>query len=298
MDPLSQLLNDGHNDRHEVVNARFTAPWALTGGAGARLVAVVVAAGQAWCHVPGSNPVALTKGDLVLLHRTSYAIGNDPRPPTRMAECAALSVTGSSLQGPTRIIAGQYSTFPENGAALSADLPSCIYLSAASWEPQLLPMLVNEASQITLAQRSVLRRLLDLVLVEALREWCESSPARGQAWLRAAWDPIIGPVLSLMHDDVAHPWTIHELAEQVGCTRVSVASRFHALVGQPPLTYLAQWRLNVAAELLENTDKTVTAIAREVGFTDPFRFSAAFVRRYGCSPARYRLGGSSTSAQA
>lgn len=291
MDPLSDFLDGADGRTSGLVNTSLCAPWAVAGAgaADAALVAVVVAAGQAWCHTPEGESFAMVEGDVLLLHRTAFVLANEPRPPTDLPERQEdlrVSIRGDSPRGSTRLVLQTYDEPPQS--VVLDELPPLVHLSAGSWECGLLPMLVAEATHVTPAQRSVLRRLLDLVLVDALREWCASSPARGQGWLRAAWDPVVGPALTLLHDDPAHPWTLHELAERVGSSRAGVASRFHMLVGQPPMAYLQQWRLSLATELLDDSDRTVVSVAREVGFADPFAFCSAFIRCHGVSPAQYR----------
>lgn len=97
--------------------------------------------------------------------------------------------------------------------------------------------------------------------------------------------------LRLLHQDVAHPWTVTELADRVGVSRAALGRRFTSLVGEPPMAYLAGWRLALAADLLASSpDLTVTAVARQVGYGTPFSLSTAFKRVHGVSPQRYRAG--------
>lgn len=130
-------------------------------------------------------------------------------------------------------------------------------------------------------------RLLDLVLVLALRAWCARPGAR-PAWYRALADSAIGDALRLLHEDPAHRWTVAALAAKVGMSRAAFAARITSLVGQPPLTYLTGWRMTLAADLLRDTEATVVAVAREVGYEDAFAFSVAFKRARGVSPSIWR----------
>jgi AraC-like DNA-binding protein len=108
------------------------------------------------------------------------------------------------------------------------------------------------------------------------------------AWYRALVDPGIGAALRLMHGDPAHRWTVGELAAEVGMSRAAFAARFTGLVGTPPLTYLTDWRLTTAADLLRDTESTVAGVARSVGYADAFAFSVAFKRANGVSPSSWR----------
>jgi AraC-like DNA-binding protein len=150
-----------------------------------------------------------------------------------------------------------------------------------------LDLLAAEVSRDEPGQDAVLNRLLDLVLVLALRAWCAES-ATLPAWYRALDDPAIGDALRLLHNDPARRWTVAELAAKVGLSRAAFAARFATLVGEPPLTYLTGWRMTLAADLLRDTEQTVAAVAREAGYADAFAFSVAFKRARGVSPSVWR----------
>jgi AraC-like DNA-binding protein len=97
-----------------------------------------------------------------------------------------------------------------------------------------------------------------------------------------------GPTLALIHDRPAHPWTVDSLARAGGTSRAAFARRFHELVGEPPMAYLTNWRLSLAADLLATSDATIEAVAHQVGYSNAFALSAAFKRVRGISPSRYR----------
>ncbi|MFJ5032379.1 helix-turn-helix transcriptional regulator [Streptomyces sp. NPDC088560] len=126
-------------------------------------------------------------------------------------------------------------------------------------------------------QDAVLDRLLDLVLVLALRTWCAGANT-APAWYRALADPAIRQAVRLLHEEHGRRWTVAELATHVGMSRAAFAARFPALVGEPPLAYLTGWRMTMAADLLRDGEVTVAAVAHEVGYEDPFAFSVAFKR--------------------
>ena len=95
-------------------------------------------------------------------------------------------------------------------------------------------------------------------------------------------------LLRIMHDNPAHPWTLDKLATESGASRASLARRFHDLVGEPPMTFLKNWRMAMAADLLCQPDETVGTVAEKVGYATPFAFSAAFKRVRGLSPQEHR----------
>ncbi|MDT7789745.1 MAG: hypothetical protein QOF58_8164 [Pseudonocardiales bacterium] len=129
-------------------------------------------------------------------------------------------------------------------------------------------------------------RLLDWLMVCALREWFDRE--HGTGWLAALGDEVVGPVLRAMHAQPDKAWTLALLAKEAGVARTTLAGRFAKLVGVPPLTYLTEWRMAVAADLLAESDATVGAVARQVGYADAFGFSAAFKRVQGVSPSECR----------
>ncbi len=137
-------------------------------------------------------------------------------------------------------------------------------------------------------QQAVLDRLLDLLLLTTLREWFDRPDVVPPAWYRALDDPIVGTALRLVHDAPAQPWTVGTLAAAVGVSRATLARRFTDLVGEPPMTYLTSWRLSLAADLLQRTDATVDAIARQVGYVSGYGLSVAFKRVYGTRPSDHR----------
>jgi AraC-like DNA-binding protein len=135
----------------------------------------------------------------------------------------------------------------------------------------------------------VLDRLLDLLLIAVLRAWFDRSQTT-PGWIRAQADPIVGRALRMLHNHPAHPWTVAALAGRLGVSRAALARRFTELVGEPPMSYLTSWRLALAADLLREPDATITAVARQVGYSSGFALSAAFKRVRGVSPQVHRTG--------
>ena len=134
---------------------------------------------------------------------------------------------------------------------------------------------------------AVSARLLDLLLLDFLRTWFDL-PGTAPQWWTAESDPIVGPALRLIYNDPSQPSTVANLAAAVGTSRAAFARRFTATVGRAPITFLTEWRLSLAADLLAASDATVAAVARTVGYGTPFALSTAFKRAHGLSPAAYR----------
>ena len=135
---------------------------------------------------------------------------------------------------------------------------------------------------------TVLAKLSELMFVEAIRHHAESLPPEQQGWLAGLRDRFVGKALSLMHSRPAHAWSVEELASHIGLSRSALGERFANVIGQPPMQYLARWRLQLAAEFLQNSRRTIGAIALEVGYESEAAFSRAFKREFGAAPATWR----------
>ncbi len=134
----------------------------------------------------------------------------------------------------------------------------------------------------------MLDRLLDLLLIAALRAWFARPEAEAPGWYRAYADPVVGPALRLLHNAPEHPWTVAELARETGASRAALARRFTELVGEPPMSFLTGWRIALAADLLLEPGETIGSVARRVGYGSPFALSTAFKRIRGVSPQQHR----------
>ncbi len=209
-----------------------------------------------------------------------------------MDGAADVTLTGAGVRtwsvgrnGATIMLSGTYQMHSEVSRRLLDALPGLLIQPAG--DQAILELLVREMSGAGPAQEPVLDRLLDLLLVSVLRAWLTTSAA-GPGWHRAQGDPVVGAALRLMHDDPAYGWTVASLAARAGVSRASPGRRFTALVGEPPMAYLAAWRITLAADLLRQEDATVAAVARRVGYGSAFALSAAFKRERGVSPQEYR----------
>lgn len=175
-------------------------------------------------------------------------------------------------------------------------LPDVAVVRREDADPALAEVLAGEVQRDLPGQDVVLDRLVDLVLVGALRQWFGRPDSAAPAWWSAGSDPVVGRALALVHGDPAHPWTLDGLATQVHVSRATLSRRFTERLGQSPMAYLTHWRLARSADLLREGGRSVEQVAREVGYANPFAFSAAFKREHGVSPRGFRAAATSPGA--
>ena len=188
------------------------------------------------------------------------------------------------------MLCGTYTSVGEVSERLLRALPQVIALPGDAWDSRLGHLLGEECARETAGQEAVLDRLLDVVLITALRAWLARPGAEAPGWYRAQADPVIGPALRLLHEDPARAWTLQTLARECDVSRAALARRFSELVGEPPMTYLTERRLALAADLLLEPGATIGAVAAQVGYGSAFALSTAFKRVRGVSPAEHRRG--------
>jgi len=191
------------------------------------------------------------------------------------------------------MVTGTYDLESEVSRRLLGALPPLLVLPSDAWDSPLVGLLAEEIVKDDPGQEAVLDRLLDLLLIAVLRAWFARPDAEAPAWYRAYSDPVVGKVLRLIHDDPAHPWTVAELAAEAGVSRAAFARRFTELVGEPPMKFLTDWRLSLAADLLLEPEATIGSVAHQVGYGTPFALSTAFKRVRGMSPQQYKLAAAS-----
>ncbi|MGQ4429136.1 MULTISPECIES: AraC family transcriptional regulator [unclassified Streptomyces] len=307
MDALAGLLEGPRARGAFMIRACFDPPWAVRIEDRAPLTVMLMVRGDAWITPDTGERVRLRPGDLAIARGPDpYTCGDtaDTAPQAVIlpgGECRypdgtplngsmdlGVRTWGDRLDGSTVMFIGTYLMRGEiNGRLLDA-LPPLLTLPSEVWECPLTPLLMEETVRDEPAQEVVLDRLLDLLVIAALRAWFSRPEAEAPAWYRAQADPVVGRVLRLLQDDPAHPWTVASLAAKAGVSRAALARRFTDLVGEPPMSYLTAWRLALAADRLRDTEDTIGAIARQVGYGSAFALSTAFKRVYGVSPQEHR----------
>ncbi|RKT84900.1 AraC-type DNA-binding protein [Saccharopolyspora antimicrobica] len=218
--------------------------------------------------------------------RGPFSVSDGPTTAGR-DRCAHQGMRGE-ISGPTVLLTGTYQVRGSVSQRVLAALPPIALLPAAAADCPTLDLIVDEIQQDKPGRQAMLDRLLDLRLVATLREWFDRADSGAPAWYRAHQDPHVGRALRLVHENPAQPWTVAKLAAEAGLARATFAERFRELVGQPPMTYLAEWRIAQAADRLARTDATVDAIAHQVGYSNAYALSVAFKRTLGIRPTEHR----------
>jgi AraC-like DNA-binding protein len=157
-----------------------------------------------------------------------------------------------------------------------------------AWHGNFTRQLIEESRLGRAGADTVLTRLAELMFIEVVRRYLEDLPQGQTGWLAGIRDDVVGRVLALLHSRPAHPWTLDELARAAASSRSNVAKRFALLVGQPPMQYLAQWRMQIAANLLAQSGAKVATIGAEVGYDSEAAFSRAFKKATGLAPGAWR----------
>ncbi len=159
---------------------------------------------------------------------------------------------------------------------------------SGQWLENSILQLVEEAASGRVGSEAMLAKLSEALFVDTLRRYVADLPDQKVGWLAGARDPIVGKSLGLLHGRVGHPWTIADLANEVGISRSALVERFTRYLSEPPMTYLTRWRLQLAARSLEKTSRGVAEIAADVGYESEAAFNRAFKREFGLPPGRYR----------
>jgi AraC-like DNA-binding protein len=309
MDAFVGLLDGPRARGAFLLRSIMDPPWSVRVQDEAPLSVVAMVRGEAWIVPDGDAPARLGPGDVaVILGPNPYTFADDPGTPPHVVvhpgqRCTApdgeplpqamdlgVRTWGNDPDGSTMMLIGTYQPRGAISQRLLGALPPLLVLPDDVWDSPLIPLLADEIVKDEPGQESVLDRLLDLLLIAVLRAWFARPEAAAPAWYRAHSDPIVGRAVRMLQNNPAHPWTVATLAAALGVSRAALARRFTELVGEPPMSFLTEWRLTLAADLLREPEATVGAVARQIGYGSPFALSTAFKRVRGISPREHRMG--------
>ena len=302
-EPLGHALHALRMSGAFYCHSELTAPWGFTLPAMQGYMWFhVVTHGAAWLAVDGAEEVALDPGDVALVpHGEGHAVRSRPgaaAPPIldlplqRVTDrYEVLRVGGGGA--PTSMICAAVRLGDPAAHDLVAAMPRTVIVPApealaADGIHGALRLIAAEARSRRPGGETVLTRLADVLVVEAIRAWIERDPEARTGWLGALRDPQIGRALSAIHSDPARSWTVESLAQEVAMSRSAFAARFGEIVGEPPMTYIARWRMKVALGWLTDGDMTAAEAARRLGYQSKSAFNRTFKRLMGVPPGSIR----------
>ncbi|MGH3012805.1 MAG: AraC family transcriptional regulator [Gaiellaceae bacterium] len=302
-DPLGEALHFLRMNGAYYCRSELTAPWGITlPPMPGYLWFHVVTSGRMWLETGEQERDWVQLGDLALVpHGEGHVLCSEPGAPVPGIldlEREAVSDRYEILRhggggAPTGLICGAVRFAHPAAGNLIEILPSTIRIEAASsprleWMQSMLRLMASEAAELRPGGEAVITRLGDILVIQAIRAWIESDPAARRGWLGALQDPQIGRAISHIHRDPDRHWTVASLAHQVAMSRSAFAARFTELVGEPVMSYVARWRMQIAVAALEDEGATNAQLADRLGYRSEAAFSRAFKRIIGVSPGAIR----------
>jgi AraC-like DNA-binding protein len=283
----------------------LTAPWGIAVPAmEGCLSLVVVTAGSCWLEIDGSEPRHLAAGSLTLLpHGTPHVFRSAPDVPAEplfdlpvemLSDCYELLSHGGGGER-TQVTYGVLRFDNATGDRLTRHLPPVLHLAGwdaddSGWLHSTLRLISREAQELRPGGETVLTRLADVLVIQAIRAWLAEAPEARQGWLAALRDEQVGRALAAIHRAPGRDWSLVSLAREAGMSRSAFAERFTTLVGEPAMRYLGDWRMLSARTHLGASDEPLSAVAHRFGYRSEAAFGRAFKRAFGVSPGSVRTG--------
>jgi AraC-like DNA-binding protein len=308
MDPLSDLLRVVRLDGAFFYPVEAAAPWVVESApvnelkprilpSAEHVISYhILTGGRCYARIVGEDPVEMDPGDVVVFPHgegTVMSSGRDLKTgevktsfPDRYPHTVVL---GGGPPAAT-LVCGFLGCDRRPFNPLLSALPPLVHMRSMSstWLDGFARQVTKEAQLGRPGADGVLTRLAELMFIELLRRYLQELPPEQTGWLAGLRDEVVGRVLALIHADPGHGWTLEELARRANSSRTSVAKRFAELVGQPPMQYLTQWRMQVAANLLDQSGTKIATIGAEVGYESEAAFSRAFKKATGMAPGAWR----------
>lgn len=309
MDPLSDVLRNVRLDGAFFYTVEAAAPWSVETVAAKELTPRIMPTadhlisyhilteGRCYGGLVGEEPVELLPNDVIVFphgdaHMMSSGRGVRVGPDTHRAAPDRYPHVVVLGQGPpdATFVCGFFGCDRRPFNPLLAALPRRMHMRgvANTWLGAFTRQVTEEARLDRAGSDTVIIRLAELMFIEVLRRYLDDLPPGQIGWLAGLRDEVVGRVLTLIHGQPAHPWTLADLAREAASSRSSLAQRFALLVGQPPMQYLTQWRMQVAATLLAQNGAKVAAVGAQVGYDSQAAFSRAFKKATGLAPGAWR----------
>ena len=253
----------------------------------------VILEGQCRLEIEGHDRIELVAGDFVLLPTTPAFVisGGGKAKPVLMNPNAAATPTGEVRHGrrggkpDVRQLGGYFSFESADAALLVSLLPPVLHIRGVERLSTLVQLIRDESRDSRSGRELVMARLVEVMLVEALRAAPGEDATPGL--LRGLADARLATAMRHMHDEPARAWTVEQLATKAALSRSAFVDRFSRAVGVAPMEYLLSWRMALAKDLLRKTDLGLEAVAERVGYGSASTFSTAFSRHVGQPPGRF-----------
>lgn len=313
-DLLSDMLSGMRLAGMVLFRAEFREPWSIVAPAACdlvRLLAIraehimpfhIVADGSCWLNMKNEPPRRLAAGDAVLLpYGDGHGLSGRENaaavevgcllPPPPWSDILVVEHGGAGA--PASLVCGFLQCDELLFHPLLRSLPRVLRAAPGesaddSWLGEVIRHTATEARRPTPGSRSMLPRLTELMFVEIMRKHMRDLSAEDAGWFAALRDPIAGAALRWLHAEPLMDWSVKELADRVGASRSVLNERFRRYLDQPPIRYLARWRLQLAAQEMKAGRLPVKAIADLYGYESEAAFSRAFKRCFGAPPGDWR----------
>ena len=302
-DPLGEALHFLRMSGVVYSRSELTAPWGLDLPAMPDCVMFhVLTSGRCWLEIEGAESRTLQPGEFTLVphgegHRISDAKGSPTVklfdiPREQVSERYEILRHGGGGEM-TQLLCGAVRFDHPAARELVRLLPRLIHIEAwkspqAEWMQSTLRLMASEAGERRPGGETVVTRLADILVIQAIRSWIAENPTAQTGWLGALHDDRIGPAILSVQRDPARAWTVASLAREVSMSRSAFAARFRELVGETPMQYLTRWRMHVATTWLREGNATLAELASRLGYRSEAAFSRAFKRVIGASPGSVR----------
>lgn len=302
-DPLGETLHMLRLTGTLYCRGEFTAPFSIEiPDLEGVMTFLVVTSGRCWLQVTDAEPRLLDQGNLALIpHGIPHIVSSDPTlQPDPLFELPVEKISDRYEHmrhgGGGELTQTMYGVIRFDDVAarqLLRLLPKTIYIDgwhddAGGWLQSTLRFIASEAASLKPGGETVITRLADVVVIQAIRSWLEHSPDADQGWLGALRDRQIGRALALIQKDPANDWSVATLADAVAMSRSAFSARFTQLVGMSPGRYLTDWRMQVARKRLLDSGDSVAVIASDLGYQSEAAFCRAFKRTFDLSPGSVR----------
>lgn len=262
----------------------------------------IVMAGHGWLEVEGEEPLRLERGSLTLIpHGTAHTIRSERHvaaqplfelPVEKISDRYEVLRLGGG-GSPTQAMYGVMQFDHVAAQRLVELLPRVLHIAIGDedtngWLDSTLRFITREAAVLRPGGETVITRLSDIVVIQAIRAWLDESPDARRGWLGALNDPQIGRALASIHREPRRSWTVDSLAREAAMSRSAFSARFTQLLDEPAMRYLTRWRMQLARARLQETSEPLSAIASYFHYESESAFCRTFKRFYGVSPGSFR----------